>query len=117
MRGSACGFKEPYRLCGREHFREGKKSTQTFALPSVQEAIFHTKESFEERKEKSKGRKKRKDLKMCSKEKPTGGSSPLSSLSRAFLCCHRKGDRMIVGHNRAARRCGGTRGERGGTGY
>lgn len=55
-----CELKEPYRLCGQEHFREGKKSTQTSALPSVQEAIFHTKESFEERKERSKGRKKRK---------------------------------------------------------
>lgn len=44
----------------------GKKSTQTSALPSVQGAVFHTKESFEERKEKSRG-KKRKILKCAPK--------------------------------------------------
>lgn len=65
-----------------------KKSTQTTTPPSVQGAIFHTKESFEERKEK--GRKKETDFKMCSKEKQTQGSSLPSHLSSSFLCSYRK---------------------------
>lgn len=43
-----------------------KKSTQTSTLPSVQGSIFHTKESFEERKEK--GRKKKQILKCALKK-------------------------------------------------
>lgn len=65
-----------------------KKSTQSTAPPSVQGAIFHTKEGFEERKERS--RKKETDFKMCSKEKQTQGSSLPSLLSGSFLCSYRK---------------------------
>lgn len=91
-------------MCGQEHFREGeKKSTQTSALPSVQGAIFHTKESFEERKEK--GRKK--EILKCGPRKsrleaPLLSLFPFSSLSLP----PQKRDRMIVGHNRVARRWG-----------
>lgn len=69
--------------------------------------LFSTqKKALRREKRRARGGKKERFEKMCSKEKPTGGSSPLSFLSRAFLCCHRKGDRMIVGHNHAARRWG-----------
>lgn len=66
-------------------------STHTTTPPSVQGAIFHTKESFEERKEK--GRKKETDFKMCSKEQQTSRlKAPLFPpfFSGCFLCSYRK---------------------------
>lgn len=62
-----------------------KKSTRTTIPRSVQGAIFHTKESIEERKEK--GRKKKQILKA---EKQTRGSSLPSLLPGSFLCRYRK---------------------------
>lgn len=65
-----------------------KKSTQTTTPPSVQGAIFHTKESFEERKEK--GRKKKQILKCALKKSRL--KAPLSPpfFSGSFLCSYRK---------------------------
>lgn len=107
MRACVCGcvseFRETYRLCGQKHFREGKKvNTDLCSAISSRGCFPHKKKALS--REKRRAGEKKKDFKMRSKEKQTRGSSPLSFLSRAFLCCHRKGDRMIVGHNRAARR-------------
>lgn len=87
--------------CGQEHLKKKKKSTQTSTPPSVQGAIFHTKDSFEERKEK--GRKKKQILKCALKKSRL--KAPLFSpsfLAPFFAAIER--DRMIVGRNRGGRR-------------
>lgn len=87
--------------CGQEHSKKKKKSTQTSIPRSVQGAIFHTKESFEERKEK--GRKKKQISKCAIKKRRL--KAPLFSpffLAPFFAAIER--DRMIVRRNRGGRR-------------
>lgn len=73
-----------------------KKSTQTTSLPSVQGAIFHTKESFEERKEK--GREKKQILKCAlKKSRLKAPLFPPFFLAPFFGAIER--NRMIVGCN------------------
>lgn len=75
-------------------------STHTTTPPSVQGAIFHTKESFGERKEK--GRKKKQILKCALKNSRPADSRLLSSLPSflaAFFAAIER-NRMIVGCDR-----------------
>lgn len=77
-----------------------KKSTQTSTRPSVQGAIFYTKDSFEERKEK--GRKKETDFKCAPKKSRLKAPLfPPFSLAPFFAAIERS--RMIVGCNRGER--------------
>lgn len=86
LRGCVCELKEPYRLCGQEHFREGKKSQHRPLHCHQFKGLFSTqKKALRREKRRARGGKKEKDLKMCSKEKPTGGSSPLLPFSRLSL--------------------------------
>lgn len=74
-----------------------KKSTQTTTPPSVQGAIFHTKESFEEREEK--GREKKQILKCAPKKgRLKAPLFPPFFLAPFFAAIER--NRMIVGCSR-----------------
>lgn len=70
---------------GQEHL---KKSTQTSALPSVQGATFHPKESFGGKKEIN--RKKETDFKTFSKERQTWDSLLFFLFFGFFLSSYRK---------------------------
>lgn len=74
--------------CGQEHLKKKKSQHRPLLHHQFKGAIFHTKESFEERKDG--GQKKETDFQMCCKEKQTLGSSLLSLLSSSFLCSYRK---------------------------